>query len=53
MAVERAGDTELGFDAHDSSLHLIELTGCCMQTTRKPRRRLYLTSTADYSWPST
>ena len=28
MAVERAGDTEFGLDAHDSPLHIIELTGC-------------------------
>jgi hypothetical protein len=38
MAVERAGDTEFGLDAHDSSLHLIETTGCCPTTARKPRR---------------
>lgn len=30
MAVERAGDTEFGLDAHDSSLHLIETT-CCLR----------------------
>ena len=29
MAVERAGDTEFGFDAHDPSLHTVEPTGCC------------------------
>ena len=40
MAVERAGDTEFGLDAHDSSLHLIETTGCCPTTARKPRRMI-------------
>src|SRR5258708_19572236 len=39
MAMERAGDTEFRLDAHDSSLHLIETTGCCPTTARKPRRR--------------
>lgn len=32
MAVERAGDTELGLDAHNSSLHVIEGTGCLTAT---------------------
>jgi hypothetical protein len=36
--MKRAGDTELGLDAHDSSLHLIETTGCWAGTERKPRR---------------
>jgi hypothetical protein len=27
MTVERARHTEFGLDAHDSSLHVIELTG--------------------------
>jgi hypothetical protein len=43
MAVERAGDTEFRLDAHDSSLHLIETTGCCPTTTGKPRRTVPLT----------
>ena len=38
MAVEGAGDTEFGLDAHDSSLHVIETTGCWSSTVRKPRR---------------
>ncbi len=38
MAVKRAGDTELGLDAHDSSLHVIEGTGCAEPArVRKPR----------------
>jgi hypothetical protein len=43
MAVERAGDTEFGLDAHDSSLHVIEPTGCCPTTALKPRRTNRLT----------
>jgi hypothetical protein len=38
MAMERAGDTEFCLDAHDSSLHVIETTGCWPSTARKPRR---------------
>jgi hypothetical protein len=36
--MERAGDTELCLDAHDSSLHLIETTGCSPTTVGEPRR---------------
>jgi hypothetical protein len=36
--VERAGDTEFCLDAHDSSLHVIETTGCRPGTACKPRR---------------
>src|SRR4029077_17566670 len=43
MAMERAGDTEFCLDAHDSSLHVIETTGCCPTTARKPRRTSPLT----------
>ena len=39
MAVKGAGHTEFGLDAHDSSLHLIETTGCWLGAARKPRRR--------------
>ncbi len=42
VAVERAGDTEFGLDAHDSSLHVIERTGCSPGVAGKPRRRLPL-----------
>jgi hypothetical protein len=41
MAMERAGDTEFGLDAHDSPLHVIELTGWFPVTARKPRRGLF------------
>src|SRR6476469_3413057 len=43
MAMERAGDTEFCLDAHDSSLHVIETTGCRPTTERKPRRTSPLT----------
>ena len=36
MAVERAGDTEFGLDAHDPSLHTDEPTGCCALAVGKP-----------------
>jgi hypothetical protein len=36
MAVERAGDTEFGLDAHDSPLHPIERTGCVDHTAINP-----------------
>ena len=32
MAVKCAGDTELGLDAHNSPLHVIEGTGCLTAT---------------------
>ncbi|ETZ97234.1 hypothetical protein I547_7291 [Mycobacterium kansasii 824] len=35
--MEGAGDTELGLDAHDSSLHVIEGTGCLDAVVSKPR----------------
>src|SRR5262249_48663603 len=38
MAMERAGDTDFCLDAHDSSLHVVETTGCWPTTARKPRR---------------
>src|SRR5882757_5355564 len=38
MTVERAGDTELRLDAHDSTLHVIEGTGCLSATVQVPRR---------------
>ena len=38
MAVKGAGHTEFGLDAHDSSLHLIELTGWFRIAAHQPRR---------------
>ena len=36
MTVECAGDTELGLNAHDSSLHVIEGTGYLRRWERPP-----------------
>ncbi|CFE52131.1 Uncharacterised protein [Mycobacterium tuberculosis] len=34
VTVKCAGDTELGFDAHDSTLHVFEGTGCWLAAAR-------------------
>src|SRR5581483_6419386 len=36
VAVERAGDTEFGLDAHDPTLHAIERTGCAEKLAATP-----------------
>ena len=51
MAVEGAGHTEFGLDAHDSPLHLTELTGCVPTAAHKPRRTMPVDTVAPLTAP--
>ncbi|ARR77915.1 hypothetical protein MOTT12_02251 [Mycobacterium intracellulare subsp. yongonense] len=49
--MECAGDPELGLDAHDSSLHVIERTGCPSMTVSKPRVSIDEVLRGPVLWP--